>query len=472
MASPDTKIALSGLAVLLGETAVAATHAGGVGAIVALVAGAAVYKVVGDMQAAGTGIPSLPLPSLPPRAPGQPSLAYRLFNGKSIREAEGGEAEDDLRASMAGIDDDDTVERGAFTLSALLATGWRPSYEQIFLARLADGTDIFVSVEDLVHIALAGSTRQGKTSIIRQLLAQLCYVGCRCVLLDPHYTPYDVEIDEDWTPFTPFLSLDPMSCKDYARMEQVLRYTATDVLEKRIQLRAASRPVGVPIFMVIDEYPAIIAERPEVQKYVAKLLRGGAKYKIFLCVASQDFQVKTVSPQSGGAVRENYKTCLYVGGDARTAQVLLDAPVPPEVEALLGKGPVMLRCTAVKKAALASTPFTTNQALYLLLGPSTYQPTEEDETSPAEEMAEIDAQENGRSAAPSVQQNIPAPVIPDKGRRAEEIDLVLAVDLWNKGYNSVGKLQAVFGITNHQAQRLRGFILAQANSQPEETAID
>ncbi len=76
------------------------------------------------------------------------------------------------------------------------------------------------------------------------------------------------------------------------------------------------------------------------------------------------------------------------------------------------------------------------------------------------------------TVAPPVRQNIPAPVIPDKGRRAEEIDLALAVDLWNKGYNSVGKLQTVFSITNYQAQRLRSFILEQANSQPEEAAID
>lgn len=56
-----------------------------------------------------------------------------------------------------------------------------------------------------------------------------------------------------------------------------------------------------------------------------------------------------------------------------------------------------------------------------------------------------------------------APVVPaPKGRKAEEIDLALAIDLWNKGYNSESKLQEVFGITNHQAGKLRGMILERA----------
>lgn len=388
------------------------------------------------------------------RAPGKRSLMERLLETRPTEEEEAWEDEDEEER------DDEFAQEGAFTFSQLLASGWRPSYRQIFLARLEDGTDVFIKVEDAVHIALAGSTRQGKTSIIRQLLAQLCYIGCTCILLDPHYTPYDVEIDEDWTPYTRYLRYDPLECKSYARMEQILRQTATKVLDKRKLRREQSQPVGVPIFIIIDEYPAVLDAMPVIQNYVAKLLREGAKYKIFLCVASQDFQVKTVSPKAGGAIRDCYKTCLYVGGDATTAKVLLDTQVSEDVDTLLGKGPVMLRCETLKsmgrKASLAQTPFMDNEALYTLLGPSTYQPaTSEDHASDTEEEHLLDEEAEARSET----EPLPEVSKRDTRRKAEDIDLRVAIALWNSGWNSRAKLAKALDIAENQA----GKLMAQMN---------
>jgi len=60
--------------------------------------------------------------------------------------------------------------------------------------------------------------------------------------------------------------------------------------------------------------------------------------------------------------------------------------------------------------------------------------------------------------------------IPEKGPQAEDIDLNVAVTIWNAGHNSVGKLMRMFRLTNHQAQKLRKMILTQAGAQPEEVA--
>jgi hypothetical protein len=59
---------------------------------------------------------------------------------------------------------------------------------------------------------------------------------------------------------------------------------------------------------------------------------------------------------------------------------------------------------------------------------------------------------------------LPIPVLPEKGPRAEDIDLAIAVDLWNKGYNSERKLMKVFRMTLYQAGRLRDMILAQGTA--------
>jgi hypothetical protein len=278
--------------------------------------------------------------------------------------------------SIVESDDDEDfslpLTSGSFTLSQLLATGWEPTAEKIFLARLENGTDIYVLLSQLVHIALAGSTRQGKTSIIRQLLSQLCYIGCHCVLLDPHYTPYDVEIDEDWTPFTPFLRVPPLEYKKFDKIEEFLKHAATTMLEKRKDLRARSQRVGKDVFIFIDEYPAIIAKKPAVQGYVSDLLREGGKYKLHLIIASQDFAVKTAFPDVGGSIRDCLGTVLYVGGDSITVRELLSTKIEPDDDASLGKGSIFIKCETQKKATKARTPFTDNESLYRLLGPSTY----------------------------------------------------------------------------------------------------
>lgn len=463
----NTKVALSGLAVVAGESLVAATHAGGVAAIVALAAGAVVYNVVADIEKlSGRDIPSLPTPTRaaqPEKQPNKQSLAYRLLNGKSVRASVSTSSEQVADSEYSSLDvasdfDVPQLHNGKFTFSQLLASGWLPSTDKIFLARLEDGTDVFVSVDQLVHIALAGSTRQGKTSIIRELLLQLCYVGATCILLDPHYTPYDIETDEDWTPFTPYLRFNPLECKSYDKIEQILHHAATTLLDKRKVLREQMKPVGKPAFLIVDELPAIVAERPDVQKYIAKLLREGAKYKIYLCVASQDFQVKTVSPQSGGAIRDNYKTCLYVGGDTTTARVLLDCDVEKSVESTLGQGPVYLRCASQKQAALARTPFTDNYALYQLLGPSTYQGMQDDAltSDDGDIYTETPYQYGDGEVDTEKHMALPELIKRDTRRKAEDIDIKVAITLWNAGFNSRAKLAKALDIAENQAGKLIG----------------
>jgi hypothetical protein len=190
-----------------------------------------------------------------------------------------------------------------------------------------------------------------------------------------------------------------------------------------------------------------------------------------LCVASQDFQVKTISPQSGGAIRDNYKTVLYVGGDKTTANVLLDTSVDPAIEATLGKGPVMLRCSVVKKAALAHTAFTDNQALYDLLGPSTYQPSEDDDAPGSdEEMSELDG-DDGRvetEALSAVPTATIAPKIPEKRPKATDIDINVLVACWNGGVNTVLGLEQLFNFSHGEAYKAYKLIKAQKKEPVEE----
>ncbi|GHO97254.1 hypothetical protein KSF_073020 [Reticulibacter mediterranei] len=67
---------------------------------------------------------------------------------------------------------------------------------------------------------------------------------------------------------------------------------------------------------------------------------------------------------------------------------------------------------------------------------------------------------------------LPTPVLPEKGPRAEEIDLAAAIALWNCGYNSERKLMKAFHLTLHQARRLSKMIEEQADKPASERATD
>lgn len=264
-----------------------------------------------------------------------------------------------------------------FTFSQIVRN-FTPSLRSIYLAS-QDGTPLHCEAKDLCHVALAGSTGGGKSNTMRLLMSQLCKSGASVLLLNPHYTHYDLERDEDWTPFLPYLVHDPMECRKYEVIATYLKHVATKLLPMRLEKYAHSQPLGKPYFLVLDELPAIIKHVPDAPEYLENILREGRKVGIFLIVASQDFLVKTIAPQGGGAVRDCYRTAFYSGGDATTAKILLDMPANQIPEDELGQGVVMLRNKAMKRAARVSVPYVDNVALYRLLGPSTYVPARVDE---------------------------------------------------------------------------------------------
>ncbi len=362
------KLAFSGATMAVATPLlVEVAHSGGAGIIVGLFSGWVAWEIQKDIDHA-KGEDTAPSPPRVSRKV-QDSWAYKLAIGKTMRPAP-------VESAAEPHADSDLLRprRPWLQFSQLLATGWRPSYHEIFLAQLQDGTNVFVTVEQLVHIALSGATRNGKTEIIRQLLSQLIYVGCDCILLDPHFTPYDIEKNEDWTPFIPKLKFDPVECKEYRRIEQIVEYAATKILPKRMALRTQSKPLGKPIFLMIDEYPSIIARCPNVEKHIGALLREGAKYRIFLCIASHDFLVQTAFPSMGSGLRDCLKTIFHVGGNIRTARELLDIEkIDRDEEASLGKGLVYLKCETHKKAQLANTAWMDDEAIHQLVGPSTYE---------------------------------------------------------------------------------------------------
>lgn len=315
------------------------------------------------------------------------------------KEAQPKDGRDDPRTERLGDatffdfdeeDDDEEIKpvshkSDIFRFSELLASGFVPSVRKIFVGRTMDGKDIFISAEDLCHVALAGKTGGGKGSLMRLLMVQLCYIGTKVLLLNPHYMRWvrakdGAEFDEDWTPFEgthprtnkPYLTKSPLDCADYPPIGERLEWAVKRLLqERKIEGREGDK-LFKPYFIVLDEWPSVVDEIKTAPGHLAKLLREGRKYGVFVIVASQDFQVKTIGME-GGSVRKCLLTTYYTGGDATTARELLNEPGLTVNENELGKGKVYLKCAGTQnKPVLVCVPFVDNESVYRLLGPSTF----------------------------------------------------------------------------------------------------
>ena len=264
-----------------------------------------------------------------------------------------------------------------FTFSSVLET-FKPRLSRIYLGTLPSGEFATLQARDLCHTAVAGSTRGGKSHLLRLLMSQLCVAGANVYLLNPHYTRYDLEsrdpygkpCPEDWTPFEQWLKNDPRELIPQARKYKVIEHylkRAFEMVGDRLEIYGRSEQVlGAPQFIVIDELPAIVDEVPLTAQYLKRILREGAKVGVFLINASHDFQVATTFKDVGGGVRKCYRTAYDVGTDSATQEALGLLK-----EKGLGKGRSSIRCD--DHTSLLYVPYVDNESLYTLLGPSTYQ---------------------------------------------------------------------------------------------------
>ncbi len=250
-----------------------------------------------------------------------------------------------------------------FDLSRELAA-FTPSPGGIFLGRAASGP-VLVPMSRLWHIALAGATGGGKTNILRLILAQLLHLGAVCYLCDIHYAP--VKRGVDWTPIAGRLAAPPV--RDVATIAELVKWMARQELQARIDREFRGEAIGAPMYLAIEELPALVGERKDVIPDLAKLLRQGRQYDLCVIGAAQDILVSTLG--TGGGVRECFRTGFYTGGDMTTARVLLDLQKGQSInEAGLGEAGRVYLKTVLSTMQEVRVPWADNEAVRWLLSGS------------------------------------------------------------------------------------------------------
>jgi len=248
---------------------------------------------------------------------------------------------------------------GALDLAAL---DCKPTPNHILLG-VDDLGQITVSVSDLCHVALLGSTGGGKSNLLRLILPQLLKIGAKVILADPHFAPVDPENGDDWRPISDRLIQAP--ARSAAEIDQALSFM-TDELARRLERRNRNEPVGPVLFFAFDELPVICDLLKDAPARLGKLLREGRKVHLLTIGASQSMLVKEVGGSS--TLRDQYRTAFYVGGDRKSAAAMLDMPERDIDDGPLGQGVVLLRSKATAPARLVRVPLVSNASLYQLLG--------------------------------------------------------------------------------------------------------
>lgn len=549
MATKGQKLLAAGTAFIASEPLIQAISHGptgvGVGVIAGLVVGGIAYNAIDDVERiTGKELPSLPQTN--PASPEQPSLVYRMLNGKSTRENSSHTTKSpqeevqqqsyyprrsqDLSKLRQNIvppggykPNVDTEPIAAVSMqrkkgfkplppvvmqqqielsldprfpvpidmAKIIENGFCPTRKTIFLLNTPDG-HATEAIRDLGHIGLAGSTGGGKTNINRLITSQLLYCGAKVFMINPNHAPVKRNGDrmEDWRPI--MARLQAPVAREASEITALLNYFMK-IFKDRQNREQITPKRGSDIFLVIGEWPVVVEECPEAVDKVSRLLRQARQYGIHILAEYQDALVKTIGGSSG--TRANYGTVYFAGGDSTTAKVLLKPPEGVKLDLTgLGKnGAVYLRSHS-HHAITGRVPFFSNKALYMLLGfpedPVTdeivseddfYEEDEEDIEEIFAKMpdirnddGELEEEDEDYPFSPSRQSETPkllVPIMPDKGPRAEDIDIDILIAVWNGGGNSIGKLQKIFKMTNHQAQLARKRVLESAKTHLEE-AID
>lgn len=344
----------------------------------------------------------------------------------------------------------------------VLEEGFRPSRNSIYLLDTVNGS-IAKDVYGLTHIGLGGPTGGGKTTTNRMITSQLLSpeVGAYVYLASPNFAPVKLNGNriEDWRPIMRLLTEPPAQEADEIR-SLLRRFIKLFEQRKRDEWKSLHR--GQDVFLVLGEWPGIVARVPEASDIFKLLLRESRQYGIHLITEMQDALVKTIGIDSG--CRDNLRTGYYYGGDDTTAKVLLNLAKGETInETGLGQNGAAYLRTLTDKALPGRVPFFSNRALYMLLG-SPPDPMPDGPVSsrdiPSSYYQVVDGNYVESSARVITEDTPAAPELPcDVGDDEPETELPMdenlreALDAYNNGAIGPRAMERALKCSYYQAQK-------------------
>jgi hypothetical protein len=165
----------------------------------------------------------------------------------------------------------------------------------------------------------------------------------------------------------------PGLIRNYQNIANMLQWLATTEIDRRFTMQAVGDYSYKPIYIFVDEWPAVVRRYPEAAEYQVDVLQRGRAVEVCIDTNSQGFLSEDVALK--GSARENFNTAFHMGGSVYSGSKLLDMPIK-DMNALLkneqvalGKGVALLRNNAaVPQAQLVRLPYAENNYCYYMLG--------------------------------------------------------------------------------------------------------
>lgn len=370
----NAQIAVTGATTVIAESALALSHAGGLGVIVGLGAGALAYWLAGEMQDTTGGEVSPPSSADETRPAeqkknGELSLVYRLTHGKSVRgePSQGDQNTDDIPSQQGG-----SWVPPQFRLDDVLnVVSDFNQQNKLYFGDTEEGAAA-LKLSKVYHVMDVASSGNGKSNRFRLGMMQTV-TCCETYYINPLAANVKL-VDDDrrievWKPIYDRLA-NGHPVKEGEEIGTLMKQLVDEIND-----RAAMEEQGDfswqarPIFVFIDELPEVGVRCPDAIKYLDAIGRMGRQFFVFTWVASQSALVSEIKQST--AAQANYKTRIYGGGDTTSAGRMMKGKVPADVEKTLssnGAGLTLMLAEGMQGTSYVRAPLVTNEALFLYLG--------------------------------------------------------------------------------------------------------
>jgi hypothetical protein len=349
------KLLLAGASLPFTEALSAVVHGGPIGGIVALGASALIYVVAEEIENWTGREISLPRPTRRNRQPGGQDIMYKLFNGKSVREARD--------------EDDSSWIPPQFLVDDVLDTiaEFNDQHNSIYFGESEDGA-VAIPLSKMYHVIDVSPSGNGKSNRLRLGMMQLVN-NCECYFINPIAASVK-GVDDDrevevWKPiFDRLANKRPMKTGD--EIETLLKNMAREIKRRNdLEEQGDLSWMDNPIFVFVDELPEVFSLCPNAVKLLDKIGRAGRQFLVFCWVAAQTALVEEIGQST--ATQAQYKTRLYGGGDKTSANRLMKGSIADEIERALqtsGAGLTLMLATGMSGPSLVRDPLITNEGLF------------------------------------------------------------------------------------------------------------
>jgi hypothetical protein len=188
------------------------------------------------------------------------------------------------------------------------------SVESLFLALGKGDMPLTCTLEGFMHVGHDAPIGQGKTAQSYGEMVLLLKAGIQVILANPHFAPVDKK-GRDWRPIAQAIetqgaiALAPGKAiygliRKYETIANMLTWLSTIEIDRRFEMQLRGEYTYSPIYLFIDEWPAIVMRHPDSAFCLVDILQRGRAVDVCINMCAQGFLSEDVALK--GSARENF----------------------------------------------------------------------------------------------------------------------------------------------------------------------